>query len=329
MVGFKTTIKKFSILFNLFLLFFLCHLILSGQAGRGKGRLNGLVVDEEGKPVAGAKVIIQFTREKGIQFESVTNKKGEWAFLGLGSGLWIVTASAEGFIPSFKEVNVSQIEANPKVVITLKRIQSVPTGVEDKVSLELLDRFAALFQERKYDEAIEIIEEFRQRNPEFYPALINLAECYREKGDYDQAIKNYELALDLAKKGDMWSKEVTAKSLAGIGECYLRQGNLDRAQDFFKRAVDFSPDNEMVAYNVGEIYFSSQKMDEAIYYFNLAIKIKPKWSLPYYKLGLVYLNKADYELARVNLEKFLEMEPDSELAPSVKNILEYLQKIKK
>jgi len=329
MLGFKTTTKKFSILINLFILFFLCHLILSGQAGRGKGRLNGLVVDEEGKPVAGAKVVIQFTREKGIQFESITNKKGEWAFLGLGSGLWIVTATAEGFMSSFKEVNVSQIEANPKLVITLKKIQPVQAGVEDKASLELLDRFAALFQERKYDEAIEIIEEFRQRNPEFYPALINLAECYREKGDYQQAIKNYELALELSKKGDVWSREVTAKSLAGIGECYLRQGNLDQAQDFFKRAVDFSPDNEMVAYNVGEIYFSSQKMEEAIYYFNLAIKIKPKWSLPYYKLGLVYLNKADYELARGNFEKFLELEPDSDLAPTVKNILEYLQKIKK
>lgn len=86
-----------------FIIFFSFMSTAYGQAGRGKGRLNGLVVDDEGKPVPGAKVVLQFTREKGIQFETTSNKKGEWAFLGLGSGLWLITASAEGFMPAFKE----------------------------------------------------------------------------------------------------------------------------------------------------------------------------------------------------------------------------------
>lgn len=321
--------RRKNLLVYICLLAFIFSYLVAGQAGRGKGRLNGTVVDEEGKPVVGAKVVIQFTREKGIEWSTTTNKKGEWAFLGLGSGLWLITVTAEGYLPAFKEVNVSQIEANPKVTISLKKVAPLVGSEADKESIKMLDQAATLFNEKKFDEAISILKEFIAKNPEFYPALINLAECYREKGDYDQAIEFYQQAITESKKDDRWAKEVVAKALSGIGECYLRKGDLDQAQNYFKQAVDFSPDNEMVAYNVGELYFSNQKLDEAIHYFSLAIKIKPDWALPYYKLGLVYLNKNDFDLAKENLKKFLNLDPNSELAPTAKNILEYLDKIKK
>lgn len=312
-----------------FIIFFGVLPMAYGQAGRGKGRLNGVVVDEEGKPVPGAKIILQFTREKGIQFETMSNKKGEWAFLGLGSGLWLISASAEGFMPFFKEINVSQIEANPKVTLSLKRIQPVAEMGVDRESLQLLERATSLFNEKKYDEALTILEEFRTKNPDFYPVLINISECYREKGEYDRAIEIYQQAIEAVEKDERWRHEVMAKALSGIGECYLRKGDFGQAQNYFKKAIDFSPDNEMVAYNVGEICFSNQQLDEAIHYFSLAAKIKPQWGIPYYKLGLVYLNKADYERARENFKKFLDLEPESELAPNVKSILEYIEKIKK
>lgn len=199
----------------------------------------------------------------------------------------------------------------------------------DRESLQLLERATSLFNDKMYDEALAILEEFRTKNPDFYPVLINIAECYREKGEYDRAIEIYQQAIEAAEKDDRWRQEVMAKALSGVGECFLRKGNFEQAQNYFKKAIDFSPDNEMVAYNVGEICFSSQQLDEAIRYFSLAAKIKPNWGLPYYKLGLVYLNKADYEMAKENLKKFLELEPESELAPSVKSILEYIEKIKK
>ncbi len=83
----------------------------------------------------------------------------------------------------------------------------------------------------------------------------------------------------------------------------------------------------MLAYNVGEIYFLHRKLDEAIQYYEFAAKIKPDWSDPYYKLGLVFLNKTDYEKAKESLQKFLKLEPDTERSASVKNILDYLEKM--
>ncbi|UCE40868.1 MAG: tetratricopeptide repeat protein [Candidatus Aminicenantes bacterium] len=88
-------------------------------------------------------------------------------------------------------------------------------------------------------------------------------------------------------------------------------------------------DNEILAYNVGEFYFSNRNLEEAITYYGTAIRIKPDWSLPYYRLGLVYLNKEDYSNAEANFRKFLEIDPGSELAGSVRSMLEYLEKIKR
>ncbi|MBM3284875.1 MAG: carboxypeptidase regulatory-like domain-containing protein, partial [Candidatus Aminicenantes bacterium] len=91
------------------------------QAGRGKGRVQGLVLDEEGKPVISAKVVLELLSGERTQFEATTDKNGGWALIGLGSGNWKVTVSAEGYIPTTTTIPVSQIEKNPKVVLKLKK----------------------------------------------------------------------------------------------------------------------------------------------------------------------------------------------------------------
>jgi tetratricopeptide (TPR) repeat protein len=316
-------------LFLTFLLFFGLH-SASAQAGRGKARINGLILDEKGNPVASAKVEIVLLQAEHPQRETTTDEKGEWAFIGLGSGNWQVTVSAPGYIPTVTTTFVSQIEKNPKVVLKLKKPEPAKDAViRDEASLAFIDKATDLFNQKDYDGALAILEQFLAQNPTAYQAYALVGDCYREKGDFDKAIEAYDKAVEEAKKDEKMGKEVMAKGLAAIGDCYLRKGDFEKAQSFFKQSVDAYPENETLAYNVGEIYFSSQKLDEAIQYFTMATTIKPDWAPPYYKLGLVYLNKADYEKAKENFKKFLELEPDSELAAQAKNILEYLEKIKK
>ncbi len=300
------------------------------QAGRGKARLGGIVIDEARNPIASAKVVLQFMQDQSVQKETTTNKNGEWAFLGLGSGNWRITTTAQGYQPLSKNVVVSQIDINPKVVLVMKKLESLEAStIKDADSLVFIDRATQLFNEKNYDEALTVLQQFLEKNPNAYQAHILVGDCYREKGDLDKAIEVYNRAIEEAKKDEKMGKEITAKALAAIGNCYFKKGDFETAQSFFKQSIDTYPENEALAYNVGEIYFSSQKLDEAIQYFTIATKIKPDWPPPYYKLGLVNLNKADYEKAKEHLKKFLELEPDSELAAQVKNILAYLEKIKK
>jgi len=300
------------------------------QAGRGKARISGVVKDEQGNGIKSAKVVIQFLEDEQVMREITVDKKGEWAFMGLGTGMWRVTASAEGYISVYKDVYIQQLERNPRITLVLKKTtQTDQPMIEDESSLGLLEKTNQLFTEKKYDEAIALLKQFLEINPNVYQAFINIGDCYREKGELEKALEEYNKALEQAKNDELMGKEMTAKALARIGECYMRKEDFETAQDYFKLSIESYPENEILAYNVGEIYFSNQKIDEAIYYFELSTQIKSDWGPPYLKLGYAYLNKGDFEKAKLNLNKFLELDPESPEAPTVKNMIDYLEKIKK
>lgn len=300
------------------------------QAGRGKGRINGVVVNEQGNSIKSATIVIEFAENKEFSQETTADENGEWAFIGLGTGTWRVTASADGYISTYQDIYVRQLERNPKITLTLKKIQPTDEGiVQDESSLSLLEEANQLFTERKYDESIALFEQFLEKNPDVYQTHLNIGDCYREKGEVDKAVEEYNKVLEEAKKDDLMGKEMAAKALAATGECYLKKGDFEAAQGYFEQSIELYSDNEILAYNVGEIYFSNQKIDEAIHYFTLSTQIKPEWGPPYLKLGYSYLNKGEYEQAKQNLNRFLELDPESPEAPNIKNVIDYLEKIKK
>lgn len=316
---------------SLFIVIVLCFTsFILAQAGRGKARISGVVKDEQGDGIKSAKIVIQFLEDEHVMREITVDKKGGWAIMGLGTGTWRVTASAEGYISVYKDVYIHQLERNPKITLILKKTtQSDQAIIEDESSLGLLEKTNQLFTEKKYDEAIALLKQFLEINPNVYQAFIDIGDCYREKGELEQALKEYNKALEQAKKDELMGKELTAKALARIGECYMRKEDFETAQDYFKLSIESYPENEILAYNVGEIYFSNQKIDEAIHYFELSTQIKSDWGPPYLKLGYAYLNKGDYEKAKLNLNKFLEFDPESPEIATVKNMVDYLEKIKK
>jgi tetratricopeptide (TPR) repeat protein len=302
---------------------------VAAQGGRGKGRLNGLVLDEAGNPIVGAKVLLELLAKEAAERTVTTDKNGEWTQVDMGSGNWRISVSMEGYIPTNTTVFVSQIQRNPKVILKLKKPEIDKDAViTDEASLAYIEEATKLFNDKEYDQSLVILEKFLAQNPKAYQVQILIGDCYREKGELDKAIEIYSKALEESQADLQTGQQVSAKALAAIGETYLRKNDIANAQTYFKQAVDTSPDNETLAYTVGEIFFSNQKLDEAIDYFTKATVIKPDWAPPYHKLGLVYLNKTDYAKAKEYFTKFLTLEPEGEQAEQVKGILDYLDKLK-
>jgi Tfp pilus assembly protein PilF len=315
--------------FTLILVFtFLTIHFAMAQAGRGTARVSGSVVDEQGNPIPSAKVVMELMGQEAVVRDTKTNRKGEWSLIGLGSGTWRITASAEGFIPSETTSLVSQIAHNPKIVLTLKKVTEVDTSGVQSADLSLIQKADDLFNERNYEEALSLLQEFLTNNPTAYATHINMGDCYKEMGEYEKAEEQYNLALEAAKTDEKLGEEMTAKAMAGIGDIYLKKGDFESAQTYFEQSIELLPENETLAYNVGEIYFANQKLDEAIRYYGIAIQINPDWGPPYYRRGLVYVSKTDYQSAKEDFQKFLEVDPNSELAQTVKNMLDYLETIK-
>ncbi len=308
---------------------FLAAGLVFAQAGRGTARLGGVVTDQDGEPLEGAQVTLSYAQGGGgAEHEAMTDKKGEWSFLGLGTGHWQLAVVMKGYEPYTQEVSVSQLARNPRIWIKIKKISAGMSGdvIQDESSFVFLDLGNKLYKDGKYDEAIAQYELFLEKNPQAYQVRLNIADAYREKGEFDKATELYNNIIELSANDPTLGKDVSGKALAGIGDIYLEQNKLDEAQEYFRKSIERSPKNEVLAYNVGEIYFSNQNLEEALKYFELATQIKPEWPDPYLKMGYVYLNKADNDGAAKMFEKFLTLEPEGERTALARNILNAIKK---
>src|SRR5688572_10068102 len=63
--------------------------------GQSTGMVKGKVVDAQGQPVEGAKVLIEYQEGVARKHETKSNKKGEFIQIGLMPGKYKVTATKE------------------------------------------------------------------------------------------------------------------------------------------------------------------------------------------------------------------------------------------
>jgi len=314
---------------------FLLILTLSGpevysQEGRGSGRLAGTVVDEAGKPVEGASIILEY-----VQFThkltAVTNPKGQWGFIGLGKGEISITTSKDGYVPSTISLVVSGVRRNPEPKIILKKAtgNAAAEGLSEG-SKEMLLQGNVLFEQKKFAEAMALYQAFSDKYPSLYKVRLNVANCHMELQEYDKAIAEYQKVLDglNAEAADKKDNKLTAQVLSGIGDAYMRQNKFEEAEPYLKKSIDIDPADHALAYNVAEIMMQAGKADEAIRYYEMAIRIKPDWPKSYLKLGYAWLNKGNTEKAVESFTKFVETSPpdDPEVALA-KDIIKKISKI--
>jgi len=314
-------------------IFIVCvaFLLWAAQDNLGRGRITGQVVDDAGAPVEAAKVVA-VSLQGNAKLEGMTDKKGHFAIVGLGTGAWRITTSKQGYSDGIMDMEVSQLKSNPSVTMRIKKITGAQGLWADKVSQDLLDRANGLIDQGNYDAAIALLQDFQTKYPDIYQVRLNIAIAFMKKGETEKAEAEFNGVLEKIQQvhGDYNKDKVTAvKALTGLGEIALKKGEMDSGQAYFSKALALSPDDEVAAYNVGEILFSSQKVDEAVNYFELAIKIRKDWPTPYQKLGFVYLNKGEYTKSLEYFNKFVALDPANPEIPTVKNIIATIEKMKK
>jgi tetratricopeptide (TPR) repeat protein len=320
-----------SILIVVILVAALVPSVQGGQDNLGRGRISGRVAGPAGDPIEGATITAQ-SLEGTAKLEARTDKKGNFAIIGLGTGTWRIMAGKAGYVEGSVEMGITQLKANPPINFKLQKLTGIQELRADKSGLAAVDKGNQLARQGDFDGAIAVFREFLAEYPELYPVRLNVAEALLGKGDIVGAEAEYKGLLEriLQVHGDYAKDKSTAvKALSGLGETALKKGDLEAGRTYLSQALGLSPEDEAAAYNVGDILFSNQKVDEAIEYFNLAARIKSGWPKPYYKLGFAYLNKGDYANALESFNKFIALDPENPEIPAVKNIVATIEKIKK
>jgi tetratricopeptide (TPR) repeat protein len=308
---------------------FIVSSILPAQEGRGKGRVIGVVLDEDNNPVEGVEIHMQATNFN-FSMKTKSNAKGKWGFYGFGRDVFMFTFKKEGYLTVSARLVLSGVDKNPDQSIILKKGPEIPKGaivVSEAVKADL-KKADALFKEKKYAEALPYYEAIVRQKPEAYKMLrYKLANCLRELKMYPQAIEEYEKVIEGLKKDDpgIKRKKIAAEAYVNIGDIYLEQKKFEEAAKNYIKSMEITPPTDAaVAYNVAEICFSAEKIADAVKYYKLAIELRPEFAGYYKKLGYAYLNLGDLDTAKTYFQKFLEMAPNDPDAPSIKDILSSL-----
>jgi tetratricopeptide (TPR) repeat protein len=129
-----------------------------------------------------------------------------------------------------------------------------------------------------------------------------LGSIYMNKGEYDQAIANFDEVLKLFPKLD--------SAYATRGLAYFYKGDYDRAIAGYNQAWKLNPTKDIFYENRGGVYFGKGDFDHAIADFDQALKLNPKNYRSYERRADVYFDKRDWENAIQDYTATLQLKPD-------------------
>jgi len=140
---------------------------------------------------------------------------------------------------------------------------------------------------------------------------------------YDDALKDYQLALDAYEKASHTNSSDYASTLQNIGIVHSLTGNYEQAEQFFLKSLKvkqgiLKPDDPQLAslyLNMGRFYQIVRNDSKAIEYMssaeNFYINQNQSNSITagslFLNMGVVYIYTADYEKAQSYLDKSLEI----------------------
>lgn len=201
---------------------------------------------------------------------------------------------------------------------------------------------------KNYDKAIEDFNLALEENPNNGEAHFYLAQCYREKEEYEKMIPHIAAAETLytKKAGKMeelrqetWTKLFEAgktkateekwdearddfelairvypsryEAYSNSGYVWQHLGNNDSAYYYYSKAYEIAPEELPVLENITSLCFNLKKYDEAE---NLYLKIlakDPKHASAMARLGDIYGEKEEFDKAVNYYNQALEIENDN------------------
>jgi tetratricopeptide (TPR) repeat protein len=287
---------------------------LFSQDWKGQGRLPGLVLDEQGKPIQGVSVKL-FCPEYNGGFSVTTDAQGKWVGAWMRSALWNIDFIKIGYMPVRKSFQMNQFTKYKEMQVVLKKIEGLVVTDEMKKDLTAANDY---YDKKDYAGALAAYQAFLTKYPDGYFIWRNIGNCYFVQEKYDEAEKAYKEIL--AKEPN------NVEALVSIGNCYANRGDTDKALEWYvKVSIDKIDDTNML-YAVGLANFKVSKLDDAVAYFKKAVEVDENNTDALYQLGLTYTAQQNKPEAIKVFEQYLKVDPDSDRATQVKGFLDYLKK---
>lgn len=326
----------------------------------GGGRLDGIVLDTSGNPVADAVVQLRLNGQ-GPDLKS--DKKGKWAILGITGGSWSVDVAAPGFQTFKTTVQVSEVLRVPTMKISLapevKQESTGPTisvggkkitpetaaaidrGNQDMKAAEELGKVYDACREapaagKESPEAQEACARAAEssRSAKLKEAQQSFGQALTELPDNQPILTNLELAYYLDGNLDeavQYARQIVAKESADvpswmmIAKLELERGNFDAGKEALSHIPEEKLTDPMPFLNMGILFYNKKRPAEAEEAFTKAITRRPALAEAYYYRGLARLQAKNPAGAKADFQQYLQLDPKGKDAGTVKDLLKSIK----
>ncbi|PKP59526.1 hypothetical protein CVT91_06545 [Candidatus Atribacteria bacterium HGW-Atribacteria-1] len=171
-------------------------------------------------------------------------------------------------------------------------------------------------KKENWNKAIKIYEEALKWDPYLGQAYYDIGKILQNKGIYNLAFEYLEKAAKYVDHPDL------PRDFALI---YLKKDQLDKAVIKLKQAISYQHDKKSMLplySELGNTYLRLQKDKPAEIAFKNALKIEPDFVNAHYGLAGAYLQQNQENEALEELQKVIELAPDSKEANYARNIMQ-------
>jgi len=142
----------------------------------------------------------------------------------------------------------------------------------------------------------------RKPNPTDAKTYYQQGNDYYEKGDYDKAIENYNMAILL---NPVFSEAYFNRALS-----YYQLKNFDKSIADYTKSMELDPQNPIIYNNRGDAFYRKQDFQSAIKDYDKAIQLNPNYLKAFYNRGLSYASVEEYEKAVEDFSKVIKLKAD-------------------
>ena len=188
------------------------------------------------------------------------------------------------------------------------------TSCDFKTAKDYLNEADKLSEQKRYREAIELLDKAIKKDPKYLGAYINRGADKSALGDFEAAIEDYKAVLQIDPKNTL--------ALFNIGNNYKRLDNFNKAVEYYNQAfdtkggqllyIDYTPNDFIdltdfdvlgheIHYERGIAYYNIDSLQRAFDDFNAAIRQNYMIAESNCWLGSIYVSTGQTDLA---CEKF-------------------------
>lgn len=170
----------------------------------------------------------------------------------------------------------------------------------------LNERAEAAYKEKRTEDAVADWKKVVALNAENLDAWKGMAITFRKTKQYQAAFDSYREVANLAPKYEKGAKY--------LGYMAFALGNLDMAEKSFDRYIVLAPDDPLGFNNMGTVLTEQKRYGLAVDMYAKALNLKPNLVSSLNGRATAYYYKKDYEKARADWSKVLDLEPENATA---------------